>query len=221
VRVLGLIPARGGSKGIPRKNLAPVAGKPLLAWTIEAALGASSLAAVAVSTEDAEIAAVARALGADVLERPASLAADDTPMLEVVVHALDELPGYDAVCLLQPTSPLRRSTHVDEAVRLFGEAQVDAVVSVTETPHQFLPDSLMRLEAGRLVALRPGSPTLRQDKAVLYARNGPAILVARVAGLAGRGLYGGVVAPYVMELLESLDVDDAADLTLVRLLLER
>src|SRR5919108_3760545 len=98
VDVLGLIPARGGSKGIPRKNLAPVAGKPLLAWTVEAANGSEKLTHVVVSTEDDEIASAAEA---DVLRRPPELAADDTPMRDVVRHAIEELDP-DVVVVLQP-----------------------------------------------------------------------------------------------------------------------
>lgn len=214
--VLGLIPARGGSKGIPQKNLATLAGKPLLQWTVEAALAATTLARVVVSTDDDEIAAAA---GCDVLRRPPALAADETPMLDVVLHALAELGPVEAVCLLQPTSPLRRAEHVDGAVRLFEQSGADAVVSVVPVPHPFLPGSLMRLEEGRLVALDPAAPTRRQDKAALYARNGPAVLVVRAAGLAGRGLYGGDLRPYEMAPEESVDVDLPFDLVVAEAVL--
>ena len=146
--VLGLIPARGGSKGVPRKNLAQVAGKPLLAWTVEAARAASELTRVVVSTDDDEIAAEA---GVEVLRRPAELAADDAPMLEVVRHAVSEL-GPDVVVLLQPTSPLRRAEHVDAAVRLLLESGADAVVSVVAVPHRYSPEALMDVVDGRVVA---------------------------------------------------------------------
>lgn len=208
MQVLGLIPARGGSKGIPGKNLVPLAGKPLLRWTVEAALAAETLARVVVSTDDDGIAAAA---GCEVLRRPPELAADETPMLDVVLHALAELGPVDAVCLLQPTSPLRRAEHVDGAVRLFEETGADGVVSVVPVPHQFLPGSLMRIEEGRLVALDQDAPTRRQDKPALWARNGPAVLVVRATGLAERGLYGGDVRPYEMALEDSVDVDDPRD----------
>src|SRR5919108_5782479 len=97
VDVLALIPARGGSKGIPRKNLAPVAGRPLLAWTAEAALGSRAVTRTVVSTEDDEIAAAARSLGAEVLGRPPELAADDTPMQPVILHALEEIEAPDVL----------------------------------------------------------------------------------------------------------------------------
>jgi CMP-N-acetylneuraminic acid synthetase len=212
VDVLGLIPARGGSKGIPRKNLALLGGRPLLAWTVDAARGAGELTRVVVSTDDDEIAAVA---GVEVLRRPPELAADDTPMLEVVRHAVSEL-GPDVVALLQPTSPFRRAEHVDACVRLLLESGADAVVSVVEVPHRFRPDSLMDVVDGRVVAR--GTARTRQEKERVYARNGPAVL-ARRADRLGDDLYGGDVRPFVMSARDSLDVDDPDDLELAERLL--
>jgi CMP-N,N'-diacetyllegionaminic acid synthase len=216
--IVGLIPARGGSKGIPRKNLAPVAGKPLLAWTVGAALASRQLTRTVVSTDSEEIAGVARSLGAEVIARPAELAADDTPMLDVVLHALGELDPCEALVLLQPTSPLRRAKHVDEAVELLLESGADTVVSVVEVPHAFLPASLMKLDEGRLVPLDRGAPLQRQQKAPLYARNGPAVLALRPERL-GAGLYGGDCRAYVMNPRDSLDVDGLFELELADLLL--
>jgi len=214
MEIVGLIPARGGSKGIPRKNLAQVGGKPLLAWTVEAARAASELTRVVVSTDDDEI---ADAAGVEVLRRPAELAADDTPMLDVVRHAVAEL-SPDVVVLLQPTSPLRRAEHVDAAVRLLLESAADAVVSVVAVPHRFSPDALMDVVDGRVVA-RGGTRT-RQEKEVVYARNGPAVLAVRSDRL-GDDLYAGDCRPYLMDARDSLDVDDAFDLELADLLLRR
>jgi CMP-N,N'-diacetyllegionaminic acid synthase len=210
--VLGLIPARGGSKGIPRKNLAPVAGKPLLAWTVEAAHGAEKLTRVVVSTDDDEIASAAEA---DVLRRPAALAADETPMLDVIRHAIAEL-GPDLVVVLQPTSPLRRSEHIDGAVLVLLETGADSVVGVCEVPHRYAPDALMDVVDGRLVAR--GKARSRQEKGTVYARNGPAVLVLRADRL-GRDLYDGDCRAYVMDARSSLDVDTPFDLELADLLL--
>jgi len=212
--VLGLIPARGGSKGVPRKNLAQVGGKPLLAWAVGAAEGASELTRVVVSTDDDEIAAAA---GAEVLRRPPELAADDTPMLDVVRHAVAEL-SPDVVVLLQPTSPLRRAEHVDAAVRLLLESGADSVVSVVAVPHRYSPEALMDVVDGRVVAR--GSARTRQEKGLVYARNGPAVLAVRSERL-GDDLYGGDCRPYLMDERDSLDVDDAFDLELADLLLRR
>ena len=212
MNVLGLIPARGGSKGIPRKNLAVVGGKPLLAWSVEAASGARTLTRVVVSTDDDEIAAAATT---EVLCRPAELAADDTPMFDVIRHAIDQL-APDVVVLLQPTSPLRRSEHVDRAVELLLESGADSVVSVTEVPHRYRPDALMEVDGTRLVAR--GTARSRQEKPVVYARNGPAVLAVRAARL-GDDLYKGDCRAYVMDERSSLDVDTMFDLKLADLML--
>jgi CMP-N-acetylneuraminic acid synthetase len=210
--VLGLIPARGGSKGIPRKNLAPVGGRPLLAWTVEAARAASELTRTVVSTDDDEIAAAA---GIEVLRRPEELAANETPMAAVVRHAIDEL-APDVVVLLQPTSPLRRGEHIDEAVRQLLESGADAVVSVVEVPHAYRPESLMDVVDGRVVSR--GAVGTRHEKPLVYARNGPAVLVLRADKLQD-DLYAGDCRAYVMDERDSLDVDTAFDLELADLLL--
>src|SRR5215510_4330966 len=137
-QVLGIIPARGGSKGVRRKNIAPLAGRPMIAWTIAAALGSPSLSRVVISTEDREISEVARSLGADTpFFRPEELARDETPGIAPVLHAVrwlakEENYTPDYVMLLQPTSPLRITEDIENAVRIAREKQCDAVVSVTE-----------------------------------------------------------------------------------------
>jgi CMP-N,N'-diacetyllegionaminic acid synthase len=215
--VVALIPARGGSKGIPRKNLAPLGGKPLLEWTLEAAREAETVTRIVVSTDDDEIAAAAG--DADVLERPQELARDETPMVDVIRHAARELETPDVLVLLQPTSPLRRAEHVDGAVRLLLETGADGVVSVVEVPHHYVPESLMELEPdGRLTART--QPSTRQAKPRLYARNGPAVLALRPDRL-GQELYSGDVRAYVMAERDSLDVDTPQDLELAEALLAR
>jgi CMP-N,N'-diacetyllegionaminic acid synthase len=226
--ILGLIPARGGSKSIPRKNLATLAGKPLLAWTAEAALGARRLGRIVLSTDDEEIADAGRRLGLDVpFLRPAELAQDDTPMLPVMRHAADWCAArgdaLDAVVLLQPTSPLRRALHIDEAVALLlADGAADSVVSIVPVPHQFSPVSVMRLEGGRLSPFLPGPPILRrQDKPLVYARNGPAVLGVRIEALRRGVLYGPTTLGYVMDARSSLDIDDPDDLWLAEQILRK
>jgi CMP-N-acetylneuraminic acid synthetase len=219
VDILGLIPARGGSKGIPRKNLARLAGRPLLAWTVAAAQESDTVTRAVVSTEDDEIAATADSLGAEVLRRPPELGADETPMRAVIDHALAELDATEVLVLLQPTSPLRRPEHIDDAVRLLLDSDADCVVSVVEVSHRFAPDSLMALDDGRLVPLGE-SATRRQEKRPLYARNGPAVLALRPDRL-GSDLYGGDCRAYLMRPEDSLDVDGPFDLELAEFLLSR
>lgn len=220
MEILGLIPARGGSKGIPQKNLAPLAGRPLLAWTCEAARGASALTRVVVSTDDDAIAAEAERCGVETLRRPRGLAADDTRMLAAVEHALDELGEPDAIVLLQPTSPLRGARHIDEAVALWRATGADSVVSVVEVPHQFTPASLLRLEGDRLEPYGGDTgPTNRQQKERLYARNGPAVVVTRPSVVRAGRLYGDDLRAYPMAPRDSVDVDGPEDLALAALYL--
>lgn len=142
MRCLGFIPARGGSKGVPGKNLRAVGGRPLIAWTIEAALAAAALDRVIVSTDSEEIAAVARSHGAEVpFLRPAALADDQATTESAMLHGLDWLAGAgdrpDAIVLLQPTSPYRRPGRIDQAVARFRAEQADSLVGVSPL-HVFL-----------------------------------------------------------------------------------
>ena len=225
---LGVIPARAGSKGIPGKNLVEVAGRPLIAWTCDAARGSRLLTRVVVSTDAEAIASAARAYGVEApFLRPVELAADDTPMRPVLHHAVGEIERsggrVSEVVLLQPTSPLRRSEHIDGALALLRDTGADVVVSVVEVPHQFTPTSVMRLDHGRLVPFASAATaTRRQDKPTLYARNGPAVLaIRREALLAHSSLYDGDCRAYVMPPEDSIDVDSAWDLELASYVLQR
>jgi len=216
--VLGLIPARGGSKGIPRKNVRSIAGKPLIAWTIEAALAASDLDAVVVTTDDPEIAEVARTHGASVpFMRPAALAADDTPGIDPVLHALEMLPGFDRLVLLQPTSPLRVTADISEAIALSADHGDCNVVGVSEARHSawtFPAASDGTLDLGVL-----DQAVRRQDLPVRYALNG-AIYVTPVDRLRERRsfLVPGT-RPYIMPPERSVDIDDPLDWKLAAFLL--
>lgn len=230
MEVLGLITARGGSKGIPHKNMAMVAGRPLLAYTCEAALGSRRLSRVVLSTDDDEIASAGGEMGVEVpFLRPGDLSTDEATSLDVVRHAVDWLDRHQdwlpgIVVLLQPTSPLRSSRHIDDAVGLLEATGADTIVSVVEVQHQFSPSKLMRCEGDRLVPFRDGDAggriPRRQDLPRLFARNGPAVLATRVEHLrAGHGFYDGVVAPLVMTKLSSVDIDDLEDLRVAEALI--
>jgi CMP-N-acetylneuraminic acid synthetase len=228
VEILGIIPARGGSKGIPRKNLAPLGGRPLIAYTCDAARESRRLTRVVVSTEDEEIASVSRGFGVEVpFLRPAHLAVDDTPMLDVLVHLVTSLEAHEAyrpgaVVLLQPTSPFRRGPHIDAAVDLLESSGAESVVTVVPVPHQFTPASLLRLDGDRVVPWTDGAaPLRRQDKPRLFARNGPAVLAVRTHVLVEqKTLYGADTRGLAMTAADSLDIDDAFDLEVADLLVE-
>lgn len=220
--IIGLIPARGGSKRVLRKNIAICAGRPLLAWTAEAALESNALDRTILSTDDEEIAALGRELGLEVpFLRPAEIAQDEAPMLPVMRHALDwaeqEGEAVEAQVLLQPTSPLRRSAHIDEAVEVFRESGAESLVSVVEIYHGHHPLVTYKLSERRLTPYFPGRDPV--GAAPAYARNGPAILINR-PGVIRRGerLSDDLVA-YVMQPEESVDIDTPFDLALADLLM--
>lgn len=213
MKILALIPARGGSKGIPRKNIKPLVGKPLIGWTIDAARRASDIDRLVVSTEDEEIAAVARQLGAEVpFMRPVELAADDAPGVAPVLHAIDQLPGYDWILLLQPTSPLRSSADIEGIINLCRNRNAPSAVSVCEvSKHPFWMyerDDLDRLQP--LIQDRPET-LRRQDLPKAYVLNG-ALYIARTDWLIeNQGFMGSGTLGYVMPPERSADLDTLQD----------
>jgi CMP-N,N'-diacetyllegionaminic acid synthase len=218
LRIAAVVPARGGSKGVLGKNIRPICGKPLIGWTLDAALAATSLDRIIVSTEDEGIAAVAAGYGVEVAMRPAALAADDSPTLAALQHVmamLAEKEGYrpDAVMTLQPTSPLRTARHIDEAAALFvADEDADSLVSCIAVPHIFHPRSIMRRdEAGYLRPYMDSvGPTRRQEKEPVFARNGAAVYITRIDRIA-EYVFGGNLLAYMMDETASIDIDDEND----------
>jgi CMP-N-acetylneuraminic acid synthetase len=216
--VLGLVPARGGSKGVPGKNTRLLAGRSLVDYTARAARESGVLDRVVLSTDSEEIAACGRQAGLEVpFLRPAALAQDDTPMLPVVEHALDELRrrGCDPeiVVLLQPTSPLRMPRHIRAAVEQLRQTGADSIVSVVAVPAHLSPDYVMRLEDGRLRPFLPDGARIarRQDARPAYVRDGT-VYAFHVAALRRCGsIYGDDCRPLVLDASESLSIDTAAD----------
>lgn len=212
-KVLALITARGGSKGLPRKNLLPACGRPLIAWTIGAAAEAEFVNRVVVSTDDDEIMEAARAWGGDVpFRRPSALASDTASSIDVVLHALDQLPGFDYVVLLQPTSPLRTAADIDAALKLAAASGAPSCVSVCEASQS--PYWMYQLDNdGKLTPVldSPLSLSRRQDLPPVYVPNG-AIYVARVDWLRRtRSFLGGGSIAYPMPVERSLDIDTLED----------
>jgi CMP-N-acetylneuraminic acid synthetase len=221
--VLALIPARGGSKSVPIKNIAAVAGAPLIAYTIAAAKAARMIDRVVVSTDSEQIAAVSRALGAEVpFLRPAELAADDTPGMAPVIHAIESLDErFDWVCLLQPTSPLRTAADIEAAWNIAIEKDALAVVSVTPAqPHPYWARGMG--PAGRLTDfIKQGSPiSRRQDLPPAFFLNGAIYLARRDFLLEKQTWYSDRTYGYVMPPQRSLDIDSPWDLYLAGLILK-
>jgi CMP-N,N'-diacetyllegionaminic acid synthase len=221
VSLLTIIPARGGSKGIHRKNIKPLMGKPLLGWSIDAAKQASCVDRLIVSTEDDEIASVARGLGADVpFMRPDGLATDETPGIAPVLHAIEQLPEYDWVLLLQPTSPLRTAEDIDGIWQFCQERGAPSAVSVCEVgkhPYwMYKCDAAQRLEP--FIKERP-DVTRRQDLPVAYALNG-ALYLARTEWLLKQvSFIGPETLGYIMLSERSVDLDTPQDWRIAELLM--
>jgi len=219
MRILGLIPARGGSKGVPRKNIRCLNSKPLLAYTAEAALNSKRLARIVLSTEDEEIAAVGRECGLEVpFMRPADLAADSTPTLPVVKHVLESLEKlgdkFDAVCLLQPTNPLRRAIDIDNCIDLFERSTVDSVVSVRPVPAEYNPKWVYWQDIEGRLSISTGDDEpirRRQDLPEAYHRDG-SVYITRTEIIIDRGsLYGDHILGYEMPAEFSVNIDSEDD----------
>ena len=219
MKVVGFIPARGGSKGVPGKNKKLFSGKPLISYTIEAAI-ASDLADIVVSSDDEEILDIARDYNIKAIKRPEELSGDLAPTLPVLRHAISAIGGsFDAVMTLQPTSPLRTTAHINEAIAAFkNESDADSLVSVVQVPHNFTPGSLMVKEEQWLKHYEPqDKPLRRQDKPVIWARNGAAVYITRIDSIS-EYIVGGKILPYLMSKLESIDIDDMEDWVLAEAL---
>lgn len=223
-KILGIIPARGGSKGVPRKNLRLLADKPLLAWTIEAAKSSAYLDRVILSSEDNEIIKLAKEYGLDVpFKRPVELAQDDTPGIAPVLHALNELSGehYTHVVLLQPTSPLRTGEDIDAAIKLCLDENAPSCISMTETVYP--PWWMFRLDAHKkllpIIDIEQ-IPLRRQDAPKAYNLNG-AIYVTDCAYLKEQNSFIGLeTIAYVMPANRSIDIDSELDFALAELIIK-
>jgi CMP-N,N'-diacetyllegionaminic acid synthase len=210
--VLALITARGGSKGLPGKNVRPVQGRPLIDFSIAAARAAACVDRVVLSTEDDEIARVAQACGCEVpFRRPAALASDEARSMDVVIHALDQVPRHDIVVLLQPTSPARTAADIDATVQQLLDAQAPACVSVCAAEES--PYWMFRLgEHSRLTPLLDTpAATRRQDLPPVFLLNG-AVYAARTDALRRMGSFlGPETVAHVMPRERSIDIDTLED----------
>ena len=218
---LAVIPARGGSKGLPNKNVLECAGKPLLEWTITAALGSKLIDAVLVSTDSMDIATVAKGAGAMTpFLRPPELAQDDSSTIDVLKHAWENilLPDgrrYDFVVLLQPTSPLRTVAHIDDAIAHFfrwRQSDADTLASVYQAGQKnaWLMERVETTGYVRFCLNINSSNPQRQNLGSYYFPNG-AIYIIKGARL-GAGVYGKNTIPFVMNKSDSIDIDTLDDL---------
>lgn len=197
IKVLGIIPARGGSKGIPGKNVKNLAGRPLLAYTFESAVNSKLLSKVILSSDSEEIINVAKDLGIEVpFKRPSDLALDETPAIDVVRHAVEHFQSqgeeFDAVCLLQPTSPIRGKDLIDSAIDRSISSDFDSVISVRVVPDEFNPHWCFEEEDGKL-KIATGEKKIiprRQELPTAFYRDGAVYIVKVEVLMEQNSLYG-------------------------------
>ncbi|WP_026935509.1 cytidylyltransferase domain-containing protein [Christiangramia echinicola] len=217
MKVLGLITARGGSKGIPGKNIKLLGNKPLIVYSIEDATKSKLLSRLVVSSDDKSILAVARENAAEVpFKRPAELAADDTPSLEVIKHAVqffkEKNEYFDAVCVLQPTTPFRRKGLIDEAIAKMQQGNYDSVISVREIPTEYNPHWAFEEQGGQLkIATGERYPIpRRQELPRAYHRDG-AVYVTRTESIFENSLFGDKIGFVDTSMDPYVNIDTPAD----------
>lgn len=223
--IIAIIPARGGSKSLPRKNIKLLNDKPLIYYTINEAKKSKYLCRLIVSTEDNAIAETAKKYGAEVIERPVELAQDDTPSLPVYQHIiryLKEAENFypDIIVILQPTSPCRQVEDIDGAIEKFLEAGCDSVVGVCETEHP--PHWMYTLEGDSLKPIIEGGEkvTRRQDTPRVYRLNGAVYVIHRDVIMEQNRVMGNDTRPFIMPLERSIDIDTELDVKLAELLMK-
>lgn len=225
--MLAVIPARGGSKGVPRKNIKELADKPLLAYTVEAAVQADIFEKVIVSTDDAEIADIARKYGAEIpFIRPDTISGDWVSSDDVVEHALkyfkDRGQEFDAVSKLQPTSPLRTAQHIRQAYKQMHEKKKDFIVSVCECEHSPLWSGVLG-EDNSLDSFicEDVKRACRQSLPVYYRLNGAIYMAKTEAFLKQKNFLGKNGGAYIMSQRDSVDIDSELDFLLAEILIQR
>ena len=220
MKILAVIPARGGSKGIKNKNLVTFNGKPLIYWTINAAKKSKLISKIVVSTDSKAIKKFSEKVGIKIDHlRPKSLSKDNSPTIDVIHFELKKInkkkffPDY--VITLQPTSPLRNEFHIDRAIRMIcKDKNADSLVSCIKLPHNYSPESLMIKSNNYLVNSKFHKKIFRrQEKKTYYARNGAAIYITKSSKIP-KFLFGGKTLAFEMDFFSSVDIDNLTDLKL-------
>jgi CMP-N-acetylneuraminic acid synthetase len=225
-KILAIIPARGGSKGIPKKNIRPLAGKPLIEYTINAAKKSKFLDRIIVSTDERDIAAIAKENDVEVIIRPSAIAKDESPIIDTITHSIMTLKEKDGflpniVVLLQPTSPLRNTEDIDGAIQQFITGKFDSLISVCETEHS--PYWCFTISEHKIKPLfnKKMSSVRRQDLPHTYRPNG-AIYITTPGSLKKYcGFMTNITSPYIMPIDRSIDIDNPMDFFLAEFLIEK
>ena len=226
--ILGLIPARGNSKGLPRKNIKPLLGKPLIAWTIEQALASKYLDKVVVSTDDEKIAEISKKYGAEVpFIRPRELATDEAKGIDVILHAInwlkenDKQKQYDLIILLQPTSPLRTREDIDKAIEFLFLKEAKSIVSVCEVDQHPLWSNTLPEDGCMKNFIRQEIMNINRQKLPVFYRLNGAIYLAYCNYIKEqKSFFGKNTFAYIMPKSRSMDIDDEVDFKLAQILVK-
>ena len=220
---LAIIPARGGSKRLPRKNILDLCGKPLISWSIEAGLKSKYISKVVVSSDDEEILNISSNFGVDIIKRPYELANDTATTFDTVKHTIDNFENYDYIVLLQPTSPLRNEKHIDEAIELLEEKQADGIVSVCEMDHSPLWSNTLPEDGNMRGFLREEILNKRsQDLEKYYRLNGAVYICKTDKLLENKSFFlKDNIFAYIMDRKSSIDIDEEIDFEIAKVLINK
>jgi len=219
---LAIIPARSGSKRLPKKNILDLSGKPLIAWSIEAGLNSKYIDKVVVSSDDDEILGISRKFGANIIQRPDELAGDTATTFDAIKHTIDSLEKYDYIVLLQPTSPLRNSRHIDDAIELLESKNADAVVSVCEMDHSPLWANTINKNLSMKGFLKNEVLNKNSQELEKFYRLNGAIYICKTDKLVEKRTFmlKDNIFAYIMKVEDSIDIDTLIDFRLAKLFLE-
>lgn len=219
---LAIIPARGGSKRLPRKNALNLCGKPLIAYSIEAGLKSKYISKVIVTSDDEEILNIAKEYKSNTIKRPDALASDTSTTFDALKHTLENTHEYDYVVLLQPTSPLRNEKHINEAIELLEEKNADAIISVCEMEHSILWANTLPDDSSMSGFLRDEVKNIRsQDLEKYYRLNGAIYICKTEKFLENKGFFlKENIYAYKMDKKDSIDIDEEIDFKLVQVILK-
>lgn len=223
---LAIIPARGGSKGLPGKNIIDLGGKPLMAWSIDAALHSKYIKKTVVSSDSEEILGIAKKFGAEAIKRPDELANDTASSEPLITHVIDKLQknneSYDFIVLLQPTSPLRDGNDIDMSIELMLQKGADALISMSEPEHS--PYKAFKENTDGYIEglIDNKSPFMRrQDLPQVYMPNGAIYIVKTNVFMQCGKLFTSKTVPFLMSIQKSIDVDTKEDLEKIKLLMNK
>ncbi|MDX4028616.1 acylneuraminate cytidylyltransferase family protein [Aliarcobacter skirrowii] len=219
---LGIVPARGGSKRLPRKNMLDLCGKPLIAWSIKAGLNSKYIDKVVVSSDDEEILNISSNFGAETIKRPVELASDTATTFDTIKHTIENVEKYDYIVLLQPTSPLRNAKHIDEAIQLLEEKNADAVVSVCEMEHNPLWSNTLPNDGNMRGFPRDEVLNKRSQDLEKYYRLNGAIYICKTEKLLENKSFflKDNIFAYIMDRQYSIDIDEEIDFKMAEVILK-